>query len=108
MHMISTTKLEMGLRTNGTWCHTANQNGFMTLYLLKAPTYDDTVVIDNDCHLVVNTGHRNHPCCIKINNENTNLILKNYPVFNGEETWINVSTINRFYVYGFFMSTPLP
>ena len=115
--LVSTVKIEKGLRTNGSWCHTASSDGFLTLYVVKSPDNDcgpnlagvgnDAVNVEND-YLVFNTGYRNTPFKLNVNNahETNESILNNYPVYAGEETWVNASTPNKFCVYGFFSATP--
>jgi hypothetical protein len=109
--LVSTVKIDKGLRTHGSWCHTASSDGFLTLYVLKCPETDtvanDAVNLEND-HLVFNTGYRNTPFRLNINNayEKNEAILNNYPVYTGEETWVNASTPNKFCVYGFFSQYP--
>ena len=110
--LVSTIKIDKGLRTRGSWCHTASADGFLTLYVLKCPETEtvanDAVNIEND-HLVFNTGYRNTPFRLNINNvyEENKSILNNYPVYTGEETWVNASTPNEFCVYGFFSKDPI-
>ena len=122
--LVSTVKIEKGLRTNGSWCHTASSDGFLTLYVVKSPDNDcapnlvgvgndpvnvgnDAVNVEND-YLVFNTGYRNTPFKLNVNNahETNESILNNYPVYAGEETWVNASTPNKFCVYGFFSAKP--
>lgn len=110
--LVSTVKIDKGLRTNGSWCHTAYSDGFLTLYVVKCPDTDnvanDAVNVENE-YLVFNTGYRNTPFRISLNgaHETNESILNNYPVFTGEETWVNASSPNKYCVYGFFSKNPM-
>jgi len=107
--LVTTVKIDKGLRTNGSWCHTAYSDGFLTLYVVKIPDTDnvanDAVNVENE-YLVFNTGYRNTPFRINLNCESSKPVLNNYPVYAGEETWVNASVPNRYCVYGFFSKNP--
>ena len=105
--LVSTVKLDKGLRTSGTWCHTASSDGFLTLYVANChenPNDEANVELNN--YLVFNTGYRNIPFRLNISPERNENILEKYPVYAGEETWVNSSTPNKFCVYGFFSQKP--
>ena len=105
--LVSTVKLDKGLRTSGTWCHTASSDGFLTLYVANChenPNDEANVELNN--YLVFNTGYRNIPFRLNISPETNENILENYPVYAGEETWVYSSTPNKFCVYGFFSQKP--
>ena len=105
--LVSTVKLDKGLRTSGTWWHTASSDGFLTVYVANChenPNDEANVELNN--YLVFNTGYRNIPFRLNISPETNENILENYPVYAGEETWVNSSTPNKFCVYGFFSKKP--
>ncbi len=106
--LISTVKLDKGLRTSGTWCHTASSNGFLTLYIANCheSADNDAANVELNNYLVFNTGYRNIPFRLNISPDTNENILENYPVYAGEETWVNSSTPNKFCVYGFFSQKP--
>ena len=48
--LVSTVKLDKGLRTSGTWCHTASSDGFLTLYVANChenPNDEANVELNN-------------------------------------------------------------
>lgn len=104
--MISSTFVNKGLRTHGTWCYTANADGFVSLYTLNAFREDDPAVAEAEDYFILNAGHRQHAVKLPIPTSG-GLVLKNFPVYSGEEVWLNASRPNSHYVYGFSTQTPL-
>ena len=106
------TSMTSNLRAQGTWLHSSEINGFLTLYAAKIPDVapNDAVMVEgavanrND-YVILNIGHRNQPLCLDINVNN--VIVQNVPVYTGEECWMNASVVNKYSVYGFVSSNPL-
>ena len=92
--------LNKNLSTHGTWIHSVEYDGFATLYVtLKL---NDNIEDVND-KMVLRVGHRDLP----IETAVSGCVLVNFPVYQGEELWANVSTTDRYIVHG-FVSTRRP
>lgn len=100
--LISTTELTNGVGTSGTWVHSVNRNGLMTLYTM--PKYiartDNEVPAnpDPDLFCVLHIGHREHMMKLSMDPKGGR-ICSDLPVFAQEECWIFVSHPNHI-VYG--------
>ena len=105
--LVSTTVLDEGVETEGTWIHTAKSNVFLTLYISKRfSENDDSFSPDNGAlFIIINTGFRKHPLRVDVT-DFSKPVLRNYPVYIGEETWISSSAPDKHIVYGFSTTSP--
>jgi len=101
---ISSTLLTKGVCDQGTWFHSVEFDGYMTLYVTHKADADlqNAEVVGND-KITLFVGHRDQPVEFRIDE----CLVKNYPVYKGEECWATTSNANRYYVHGFVCARPV-
>ena len=83
------------------WFHTVEHDGYMTLYV----TSNVDVQVGPNEKLVIHIGHRDQTHVFSLGLDDC--ILKNMPVYCGEECWARVSSPNKYYVHGFVVRQPV-
>lgn len=113
--MPSTQKLDSVLldkrigQNGSTWCHTCSENGFLNLYAnCSLETLGDEPEAPNNTiyKICLYIGYRENPLYFSVSSFTNGKLMSNFPVYENEEVWAQVSVENKIQLYGFVSKKP--
>tara|TARA_E500000178_G_C16468037_1_gene507464 strand:- start:124 stop:465 length:342 start_codon:yes stop_codon:yes gene_type:complete len=112
--MPSTQKLDSVLldkrigQDGSTWCHTCLVNGFLNLYTnCSLETSEEKTESPNTVYKIcLYIGYRDNPLYFSVSSFTNGKLVSNFPVYENEEVWAQVSVENKIQLYGFVSQKP--